>query len=60
MATPGDIDLGVVAPSGVLVVVDAGYLDLWQHDRPPHLQRGTLWSDDATAAADSAVEPGDE
>jgi hypothetical protein len=49
--------LGVVdTPSGVLLVVDAGYLGMWSHDRDPVMPEGILSSEAALAAARSAVD----
>src|SRR4051794_22478704 len=45
----------VTAPTGTLLVLDMGLLDLWPHDRPPTVPEGLL-PDDVTAAANSAVD----
>eukprot|EP00300_Choanocystis_sp_HF-7_P029300 c35966_g1_i1.p1 GENE.c35966_g1_i1~~c35966_g1_i1.p1 ORF type:complete len:368 (+),score=63.72 c35966_g1_i1:69-1106(+) len=45
----------VLAPSGTVLVIDAGLLDLWCHDRPPVLPDG-LMPPEATAAANDAVD----
>jgi hypothetical protein len=29
----------VTCPSGVLIVIDTGYLGIWSHDQPPMLRR---------------------
>ena len=49
--------LGVVTcRSGVLIVIDTGYLNLWSHDRPPTMPEGVLDSEEATARANSFVD----
>src|SRR5665213_1609826 len=51
-----DVDLGtVIAPSGAIVIVDAGCLRMWCHDRAPVLPDGIL-SDEATALVNTAVD----
>lgn len=50
------IELGsVVAPSGSLLIIDAGLLGMWSHDRPPLLPDGVA-PDDVTAAANQCVD----
>jgi hypothetical protein len=44
--------LGVVTSrSGILIVIDTGYLNLWSHDRTPVLPDGALDTDEATERA---------
>ena len=48
--------LGVIKTrSGVVVVIDTGYLRIWSHDRPPLLPQGIL-DGDATVIANSFVD----
>jgi hypothetical protein len=50
-------DLGVVtAPSGTILIVDPGYLNLWHEDRPPRMPDGILSTPEATEAANCAVD----
>ena len=46
----------VVAPSGKILLVDAGLLDLWSHDRTPVLPDGILATDEETARANRSVD----
>jgi hypothetical protein len=46
----------VTCQSGVLIVIDTGYLGIWSHDRPPVLQEGVLGSDEATERANRFVD----
>lgn len=51
------VELGtVLCPSGVLLVVDPGYLKMWSHDAAPVLPDGVLSSEEATARANGAVD----
>lgn len=43
----------VTVPSGVVLIVDAGLLNLWTHDKAPLLPEGVL-SDEAAASAKAA------
>ena len=57
--SPNDVDepvlLGhVTAPSGALILLDAGLMNLWSHDRPPSLPEGTLSSEEKMADANNA------
>jgi len=46
----------VTCLSGVLVVIDTGYLGIWSHDRPPALPDGSLETQDATHRANTFVD----
>jgi hypothetical protein len=46
----------VTAPSGTLLVVDAGYLGLWCHDRPPHIPKGALGDAELEHKANDSVD----
>jgi hypothetical protein len=46
----------VVAPSGTLLVIDAGYLGFWCHDREPRVPQGAFRDDDAEARANASVD----
>jgi hypothetical protein len=46
----------VTAPSGTLLVVDAGYLGLWCHDRPPHIPKGALGDAELEHKANESVD----
>ena len=46
----------VTCPSGVLIVIDTGYLLIWSHDQPPMLPDGVLETMGAKAAANSFVD----
>jgi hypothetical protein len=49
--------LGVVATrSGILLVIDTGYLNLWSHDQTPVLPDGVLDTEEATERANSFVD----
>ena len=49
--------LGVVtSKSGVLIVIDTGYLNLWSHDRTPAVPDGLLSNDEVTKRANSSVD----
>lgn len=49
--------LGIVTTrSGVLIVIDTGYLNLWSHDRKPAMPDGVLSTEEATARANSFVD----
>lgn len=49
--------LGVVTThSGVLVLIDTGYLKLWSHDRVPEMPTGVLSDEVATQRANSFVD----
>lgn len=50
------LELGtVVATAGTLLIIDAGYVRLWTHDREPVMPAGVL-PDDATEAANGSVD----
>jgi len=50
-------ELGIVTTrSGVLMVIDTGYLNLWSHDRPPFMPPGVLATDEAAERANSFVD----
>lgn len=42
--------------SGVLILIDTGYLKLWSHDRLPKIPKGVLSDAEATARANSFVD----
>jgi hypothetical protein len=44
------------APSGTLLIVDAGYLGLWCHDRPPLIPEGALGDPELEAKANGSVD----
>jgi hypothetical protein len=46
----------VSAPSGTLLIIDAGFLDLWCHDRPPHIPRGALGDAELEHKANDSVD----
>lgn len=46
----------VTCPSGVLIVIDTGYLGIWSHNQPPILPDGTLETGEATARANTSVD----
>ena len=46
----------VSAPSGVLLIIDMGALNLWSHDREPKIPEGVLSSIEATEQANAAVD----
>jgi hypothetical protein len=46
----------VTTRSGVLILIDTGYLRLWSHDRVPEMPQGVLSDDEATARANSFVD----
>jgi hypothetical protein len=46
----------VTCPSGVLIVIDTGYLGIWSHNQPPILLNGALETEEATAAANTFVD----
>ncbi len=46
----------VTCPSGVLIVIDTGYLEIWSHDRPPMMPDGALDTEEATARANTFVD----
>jgi hypothetical protein len=46
----------VTAPSGTLLIVDAGYLGLWCHDRPPLIPEGALGDAELEARANGSVD----
>lgn len=49
--------LGVVTTrSGVLILIDTGYLRLWSHDRTPVMPKGVLSNEESTAKANSFVD----
>jgi hypothetical protein len=49
--------LGVVETrSGVLILIDTGYLSLWSHDRTPEMPEGALSDEELTAKANSFVD----
>jgi len=49
--------LGVVTTrSGVLILIDTGYLKLWSHDRTPEMPEGSLSDEESTARANSFVD----
>ncbi len=50
------VELGtVIAPSGALLIIDAGMLGMWSHDLPPEMPDGVL-PPELTAVANSAVD----
>jgi len=50
-------ELGVVTTrSGILTVIDTGYLSLWSHDHAPMLPPGSLSSEEQTERANSFVD----
>jgi hypothetical protein len=52
-----EIELGVVTTrSGVLLLIDTGYLRLWSHDRVPVMPEGVLSDEESTARANSFVD----
>jgi hypothetical protein len=54
---PNREHLGLVTcPSGVLIVIDTGYLGIWSHNQPPILPDGALETEKATAAANAFVD----
>jgi hypothetical protein len=58
MAEPKDpVRIGeITAPSGTVLIMDTGYLYLWDHDRPPVYPEGHGASPEVVAIANSAVE----
>ncbi len=46
----------VSAPSGTLLIVDAGFLGLWCHDRPPHIPKGALGDAELEHKANDSVD----
>lgn len=51
------LEIGTVrAPSGKVIILDPGYLNLWCHDRPPTMPDGVLSSDEATEEANRSVD----
>jgi len=49
--------IGIVTTrSGVLILIDTGYLSMWSHDRVPEMPEGLLSSEEATARANSFVD----
>jgi hypothetical protein len=46
----------VTSPSGTLLIVDAGYLGLWCHDRPPHIPKGALGDAELEHKANDSVD----
>jgi len=49
--------LGVATTkSGILLIIDTGYLNLWSHDQVPLLPDGVLSSEEATTIANSSVD----
>jgi hypothetical protein len=46
----------VSAPSGKLIIVDPGYLEIWCHDRTPTLPDGVLSSAESTARANDSLD----
>jgi hypothetical protein len=55
MATREEIGF-VTSRSGVLIVIDTGYLGIWSHDRPPTLPDGVLSSEEATERSNSFID----
>ena len=56
-AMSGTEKLGfVTCQSGVLIVIDTGYLGIWFHESSPSLPYGVLSTDDATARANASVD----
>jgi len=54
---PGSEELGFVTTrSGVLIVIDTGYLNLWSHDRSPKMPPGVLRTEADTVRANSFVD----
>lgn len=50
-------ELGVVTSrTGILVLIDTGYLKLWSHDRAPEMPEGVLSDRAATARANTFVD----
>ena len=57
MTEPNVQHLGVVTTrSGVLILIDTGYLRLWSHDRTPEMPEGVLSDEEVTARANSFVD----
>jgi len=52
---PGKILGKVTAPSGVLILIDFGLMDLWTHEQPPMVPAGVL-SEEALAAANNGAD----
>lgn len=51
------IELGyITVPSGSLLLIDTGYLNMWSHDKPPVMPAGILSSDEATEKANTFVD----
>ncbi len=46
----------VTCPSGVLIVIDTGYLGFWSHNHPPMLPEGALENEEDTARANKSVD----
>jgi len=54
---PDREQLGVVTcPSGVLIVIDTGYLGIWSHNQAPILPDGALETEEARAGATAFVD----
>ena len=54
---PGTVELGtVIAPSGRALILDAGDLDLWCHDRAIVMPKGKLSTAEVSADASEAVD----
>src|SRR5262245_9444648 len=47
---------GVTAPSGILLVIDTGYLNLWSHDCPPRMPEDVVGDEEVTARANAFVD----
>jgi hypothetical protein len=57
MSTPVLEQLGVVTTrSGMLIVIDTGYLNLWSHDQRPVMPEGSLGTEAAIERANSFVD----
>ena len=51
------LELGyVTSPSGVLLLIDTGFLNMWSHDRVPVMPDGILSSQEATDRANTFVD----
>ena len=46
----------VTCKSGVLIVIDTGYLGIWSHDRVPTSPEGGLDTPESTEHANTAVD----
>jgi hypothetical protein len=46
----------VTVPSGTLLVIDTGALNLWSHDRAPFIEEGTLSNTRVEELANSSID----